>query len=90
MVGRGLTPCAAKDIEGISARAAYPVVGRTHDKCSPLGYGAELADYEPVAELRVVEEHVVALKACGVGVIVVICVIAYLYVRRGYHVLYKA
>ena len=90
VVGRELAPRAAKDIEGVGGGAADAVIGRAHDKGRTLGYGAEFADNEPVAELGVVEEHVVALEAGRVGVVIVICVVANLYVRGVDYVLYKA
>ena len=82
--GQGVAsrPGAAEDVEGVgrprcrSGGWPGPMM-----KVVPWAMRAELADNEPVAELRVVEEHVVALEARGVGVVVVICVVAYLYVR---------
>ncbi len=90
MVGRRLGPRAAEDVEGVGARTAGAVVGRTHYECRALGEGAELADYQPVAELGVVEQRVVALEARGVGVVIVVSVVAYLYVRGVDYVFHKA
>ena len=55
----------AKHLEGVGGDAADAVVGGTHDELDPCGDGAEFTDDEPVPELRVIEQHVVSLKAMG-------------------------
>ena len=89
-MGRGLLrPHTAKHLEGVGGDAADAVVGGTHDELDPGGDGAEFTDDEPVPELRVIEQHVVSLKAGGVNGVIVIGVVAYGDVGGGDHVLQK-
>ena len=82
-----VSPCPAEHLEGVGADAAGPVVGRAHDELGPGGDGAELADNEPVPELRIVEQDVVLFKPRRVHRIVVVGVIPDLDVRGRHHIL---
>ena len=81
-----VSPCPAEHLEGVGADAAGPVVGRAHDELGPGGDGAELADNEPVPELRIVEQDVVLFKPRRVHRIVVVGVIPDLDVRGRHHI----
>ena len=62
---RILRPGAAENVEWIRRGAADAVVRRTHDKLRAGRDLTELADHEMIAELRVVEQHIVPLKPVG-------------------------
>ena len=62
---RILRPGAAENVEWIRRGAADAVVRRTHDKLRAGRDLTELADHKMIAELRVVEQHIVPLKPVG-------------------------
>ena len=90
-MGRGVgLPRTAKNVERVSADAVKAVVGTAHDELHAAGQGAELADDQPVPELRPVEEDVVPLKGGGVYRIIVIRVIAHENIRGRDGIFQKA
>ena len=65
-VRRGIfRPRAAENVEWIRRGAADAVIRRAHDELRAGRDLTELADHEMIAELRVVEQHIVPLKPVG-------------------------
>ena len=64
-VRRVFRPRAAENVERIGRHAAETMIGGTHDKLRPGSDHAELSDDQPVAELRIVEQHVVFSNPVG-------------------------
>ena len=58
---RFFRPGAAEDVKGARRGAADAVVRRTHDKLRAGRDLTEPADHKMIAELRVVEQHIVPL-----------------------------
>lgn len=80
---RVFCPSAAKDVEWIRRGAADAVVCRAHNKLRAGHDLTGIPDHEMIAELRVVEQHVVPLKSRRVNRVVVIGVVADRDIRRG-------
>lgn len=72
---RILRPGAAENVEWIRRGAADAVVRRTHDKLRAGRDLTELADHKMIAELRVVEQHIVPLNPRRIDRIVIIGVV---------------
>lgn len=64
-------PRAAEDVEWIRRGAADAVIRRAHDEFRSRCDLTELADPKMIAELRVVEQHIVPLKSRRVDRVVV-------------------
>lgn len=80
---RVFRPSAAENVEWIRRGAADAVVRRTHNKLRAGHDLTGIPDHEMIAELRVVEQHVVPLKSRRVNRVVVIGVVADRDIRRG-------
>lgn len=87
---RILRPGAAENVEWIRRGAADAVVRRTHDKLRAGRDLTELADHKMIAELRVVEQHIVPLKPRRIDRIVIIGVVTDRDIRRSDDVLDEA
>ena len=83
-------PRAAEDVEWIRRGAADAVIRRAHDEFRSRCDLTELADPKMIAELRVVEQHIVPLKPRRIDRIVIIGVVTDRDIRRGDDVLDEA
>ena len=87
---RVFCPSAAEDVKGVRRGAADAVVRRAHDELRAGRNLTELADHEMIAELRVVEQHIVPLKPRRIDRIVIIGVVTDRDIRRSDDVLDEA
>lgn len=82
-VRRGIfRPGAAEDVERVRRGTADAMVCRAHDELRAGRNLTELPDHEMVAELRIVEQHIVPLKPRRIDRIVIIGVVTDRDIRR--------
>ena len=71
----GAAPVATHNVERIGGHAVHAVISTIHHKFHPFGNGAELADYQPVAN-EVVEVGDMLLELVGTIHIIIVCIVA--------------